>query len=186
MRWMIIGATLAMSACCLAADRDIAVVSMERLLKAHPETAVAEAALEQQAEEFETEGKELIETLRGLKDEYDSLKDQSQSKALSDKAREEKARLAGEKMEALREQQQMIRERATLRQKQFADQRRRMMMRIRLDLRGMVEEYARKKKYTLVVDSSAVGLSGVRAVVFNTEKVDITGEMLEIVGKMKD
>jgi hypothetical protein len=50
----------------------------------------------------------------------------------------------------------------------------------------MVEAYARKNKFELVLDSSAVGLSGVRAVVFNSDAFDITEAMLDLVGKKKD
>jgi Skp family chaperone for outer membrane proteins len=184
MRWTLIGALLALSACGAGADLEIAVVDMEQLLKAHPDTEAAEATLEQQAKEFESEAKELVQELRDLKEEYDGLREEAESTALSEKARREKAEVAQAKRQILKDKQRMIRETGALRQKQFADQRRRMMMRIRLDLRNMVEEHV-GKKYTLVLDSSAVGLSGVRAVVFSAKEVDITEALLERVRKKK-
>ena len=48
--------------------------------------------------------------------------------------------------------------------------------------REQIEAYARKHKLTLVLDASAVGLSGSPVLLHQEDKMDITADILKLVG----
>ena len=69
-----------------------------------------------------------------------------------------------------------------LRQKQLVDQEARMRRRIVRKIQERIREYVEKKGYLLVMDSSALGAGGVETVVYNSETIDITAEILKVIG----
>jgi Skp family chaperone for outer membrane proteins len=89
--------------------------------------------------------------------------------------------VAEAKLNTLRDCEMKIRERINQRQKEIADQKMRMQRRIVGKLREIVGKYSSEKGYTLVLDSSAMGISGVESVVYSKENLDVTEEVLKII-----
>ena len=163
----------------VAADLSVAVVDMERCIRAHPDTESSEAMLEEQAAEFEDEAKEMLEAYQKLEKEFESLTLESMSKALSDSARDEKRDAARAMRTELGEKERIVRETLVLRKKQLADRRARMKRKILSDIETVIREHAEQNKLDLVLDASSEGLSGAETVVFARAEMDITEAVVE-------
>lgn len=165
-------------------ESKVAVVDMERVMSAHPETKEAEGMLQKQADEFESEKDEMLTKFERLKKEFEDARQAADSKALSDEGRTKKREETEDKLTALRDYDNEVRQTAMLRQKQLTERKRRMRDRIVGKIRDAIRGYAAEKGLVLVLDSGAV-LENAGAVLFNTEKIDITTEIGKIVGAQK-
>jgi Skp family chaperone for outer membrane proteins len=179
-------ATLVLAAVCAtgwgAGVNGIAVVDMEELVKAHPKADSSRAVLRKQAEEFETEQKAMRAEYERLKKEFDAAREESDNEALSEAKRREKAKGAEEKFAALREYERKFRDTMTLRQQESADQRMRMRKQIVGDISETIRQYAQKHDLALVLDSASLGLTGSETVIYSRDSVDITGDILKLIG----
>lgn len=164
-----------------SAEAKTAVVDMGRVLKAFNETKAAESLLEKQKDEYEAEQKEMMAEREKLKKEFEVARDNARSKAISEKERESKLDIAEEKLNALRECEMKIRETTSSRQKELADQGMRMQRRIVTKLRGIIGKVAAEKQIDLVLDSAAVGISGVESVIYAGKALDITEDVIKVV-----
>jgi Skp family chaperone for outer membrane proteins len=168
-----------------SADVKIAVVDMARLVRAHGDTAPADAMLEKQMDEFRDEQKDMEVQYEKVKKTFDDARKEATDKALSEEAREGKMQVAEKKLTDVRDYERKIRETLSARQKQISDDSLRLRKRIVGKIREAVQEYAAKKGYTLVLDTAALSVSGVEIVLYSSDKVDITDDMLKIIGKSK-
>jgi len=162
-------------------DLRIGVVDMSRLVQSHPDTANADELLQRQAEEFEMEKDELLEKFKAMRGEFESIRSEASNKALSESAREKKRDEAREKLIALEEFQQEIRETTLKRQQQLSDQGDRMRRRIVGKIVEVVEKHASEKEYTVILDTANRGLSGVESVIYADKTLDITDTVLELI-----
>jgi outer membrane protein len=175
------GAVLA-AAAARGAELKLAVVDMERLIKAHPDTKSDLAVLEKQAEEFESENKSMREELDKLKTEFEDARDEARSSVLSEEARRDKTAVAEEKLMSLRKYEMEIRETIAVRQKQVGDQRLRMRRRIVGKIQDAVAEVAGAEKVSAVLDRSSLGVSGAEIVVYADDALDLTAKVMRAIG----
>jgi len=164
------------------AEQKIGIVDMRAVMQAYPEVKKADDILRAQVEEFEAEQEKMLEARETLRDEAVAAYEASRSKVLSEKGREEKKVLAEEKEAELRKLEVKLRETARMRRKQLADQEQRIRQRISGKLGDVISKFADGKGYTLILDSAAVSLAGVKTVLYHSEAVDITGEIVKLVG----
>ncbi|MCX7590591.1 MAG: OmpH family outer membrane protein, partial [Kiritimatiellae bacterium] len=106
---------------------------------------------------------------------------EAENKARSDIVREEKLEIEREKLLALKEYEQKLRETGRQRQRELSDQERRLRNRILDKIREVTRDYAKKHQISLVLDSSAAGMAGVEAVVYAEQALDITAEVIRLV-----
>src|SRR3989339_532804 len=163
------------------AEAKIVVVDMAKVMKAYSETKTAEALLEKQIEEFEAEQKDMMAERDKVRKEFESARESARDKALNEKERENKMDVAEAKLNTLRDCEMKIRERMNQRQKEIADQKMRMQRRIVGRLREIIGKYSSEKGYTLVLDSSSMGISGVESVVYSKDGIEVTEEVLKII-----
>jgi outer membrane protein len=167
------------------ADVKIGVVDMARLVKAHPDTPSADALLEKQLEEFQAEQKDMEDEFDKLKKAFDEARKEAGNKALSEEAREEKMQAAEEKLTAVRDYDRKVRETMGARQKQLSEQSLRMRKRIVEKIQEAVREYAAGKGFTVMLDSAALSVSGVEILLYASDKIDVTEDLLKVIGKSK-
>ena len=167
------------------AEAKIAVVDMARIVRGHPDTPAADSLLEKQLEEFQAEQKDMEGEFDKQKKAFEEARKEAINKALSESAREEKTQAAEEKLVAVREYDRKMRETLNSRQKQLSEQSLRMRKRIVEKIQDQIRAYAADKGYALVLDTAAVGMSGVEIVLFSSDKVDITEDLMKIIGKSK-
>lgn len=165
------------------ADERTAIIDMSRVMDAHPKTATNREILKKQISEFEDERDNMLKKLEELKVDFDKTRREAGNKALNDKAREKSLSMAEDKLVAIREYQQEAREKSSLRQKQINDLRIRMGKRVLEEVREVISEYARKEKIGIVLDSAGIAASGIEVVVYSSDKLDITDDIVKLVAK---
>jgi outer membrane protein len=161
------------------AEIKIAVVDAGRLLKEYHKTELADSQIQEQIEEFTAERDKLMTEHRQLKKDFEALRVESRSRALSEDARERKREQAEEKLVAVMEQENEIRETALSRKQQLEDESRRMHKRLVDEIRAVVRTYAQETGCTLVLDSSGLVASGFPEVLFHDPALDVTAEVLK-------
>lgn len=174
---------LAAAPAAFCGDLNIAVVNMELVMKAYPETQSSRLILEQQVEEFEGEQKEMLEELEEMNGEFREARDQSRNAALSEEAREKHRVIAETKFQELRERERQVKETAALRRRQLQDQQSRMRRRIIKKLREIVAGYCQGNDIDLVLDGAHPKAAGAESVVYCAEKLDITEAILGMIDK---
>jgi outer membrane protein len=162
-----------------SAELKIGVVDMARVMDTFPETKTAEAQLDKQKAEFEKERKDLLEDYRKLRESYEAAVKDADNPAWSDAERKKKTAAAEEKLSAVEDKRQMLRETSDLRQKQLQDQTLRLRQRILEKLRAAVSEYAESNGFTLVLDGAA-GTASLPPVIYRKSALDITDEIVKI------
>jgi len=168
-----------------SAEVKIAVVDMARLVRSHADTAPADAMLEKQMNDFQDEQKEVEADYDKVKKAFDDARKEATDKALSEEAREEKMQVAEKKLIAVREFERKSRETLSARQKQITEDSLRLRKRIVGKIKEAIQDYAAKKGYTLVIDTAAQSVSGVEVILYSSDKIDITEDMLKIASKGK-
>lgn len=163
-----------------AADGQIAVVQMDRLIKAHPTTKENLAVLKKQIKDFEDEQDKMIAERDSLEKTYRDAREEAENKALSEDVRGKKRQAAEDKLAALKELEKKRRETANLRQKQLTDQELRMRETIVSRIRDVIRDYTAKKGIIVVLNGSA-GVDGIEAVVYRVDKLDITEDILKLI-----
>lgn len=167
-----------------AADMKIAVVDMEQALSAHPDTKDAEALIQKQIEEFETERSAMLKKFDKMRKDFEDVRAESENKALSDEGRALKRKEAERKIEEMRDYEEQARESAGLRQKQIKDRKSRMRQRIVDDIKSVIREYSVKNGYALVLDAGPV-MDAFGVVVYNVDAMDITGSITKILAETR-
>lgn len=160
-----------------AADLKMATVDADRLLKGYRKTALMETHLEDQARDFTSEGEKMLGQHRRMKKEFDSLRAEARNSALNEAARDKRLQMAEDKLLEVMEYEARIRETALSRRQQLDDDRRQMRQKLIDEIRDAVREFARKKGYTLVLDSSAGAGGGFPPALYADGTLDITAEI---------
>lgn len=167
-----------------AKDMKIAVVDMELVMNAYPETKSSRLILEQQLDEAEKEQQGMLGDRAELEKKFKAAGEKAQNAAFSKDVREKNRIVAESILADLRELERDIRETATRRRKELGDRQARMRRRIVLKLRDIVKEYCEKNDITLVLDSAVPGTgTAPESVVYSVDKMDITDKILALISK---
>jgi len=176
-------ALLAVSAgCARGADVKVAVVNMERVLKASEEMVSARSTMDQKIEEYKAEKVRMLAELDTLKQEAEGAQEQAENKALSAEVREVKRELAREKIIRLGERERDINRTLRDRRKELSDREQALLQEIVAKYQEVVQAYAKREGFDLVLDASAQGLNGIEAVLYYGNALDITPAILKQIG----
>jgi len=178
---ILLTAVLLSGAAAHAADTRIAVVDMEIVMRAYPETESSQIILDQQIEEFESEQRQMLAEREDLEAEFREVRDKARNPALSEEAREKNRLIAEEKLEKLQAMERELRETASMRRKQLQDQQLRMRRRIVGKLRDIIGEHCKQAGIDLVLDSALPGQPSVESVVYSAPALDITEQVLALI-----
>jgi Skp family chaperone for outer membrane proteins len=121
-----------------------------------------------------------------LKKAFETARDEALNKALSEAGREEKMTAAQQKLAVLTEFTQKARQTAMDERKELAERKSRMQSRIVDKIRDSVKQLAASRGIELVLDSSALGMSGVEAVLFTADSLDLTDAVIAAIAGGKD
>ncbi len=161
------------------AEQRIAVVDMEKIMEASPDVDRVEDFVEKQEMDFKSEREEMIDKRNKLMAEFEEAKNDARNQALSEKGRSRKVEEAEEKLAALQDYQDKMQRNVMERRSQLREQRVRVHRRIISKLREKIGEYAGKKGYDLVVNSSGLGVDGIEVIVYSESSLDITDEVIK-------
>ena len=165
-----------------ASDMKIAVVDMELVMKAYPETKSSRLILEQQLSEFEKEQQGMLDDRDELEKKFKEAGLKAQNTALSSAVREKNRVIAEGYLDDLRTLESKIRETTNMRRQQLQERQLRMRRRIVKKLRTVIQGYCEKNGIKLVLDSAVPGGGNTpEAVVYNVDEMDITDQILELI-----
>jgi Skp family chaperone for outer membrane proteins len=165
------------------ADTRIAVIELQVLIQAHPDTKPNEALLEAQKKDMGEEQEQWLDESRGLKEKFNEAQKAANNPALSEDARDEELKVVQGTIEALRDFEKDYRELRVTRQKEFTDRNRRMYLRTVKEIRKIVVKYAEKKGYAIVISADDYPTGEPGAVMYASDAVNITSNIAELVEK---
>jgi Skp family chaperone for outer membrane proteins len=184
---MITGLVLAgfMAGVAGAADLKIAVVDTARILKEYYKTELAEAHIQRQLEDFSAERDKLMAQHKKLKQEFEMLRTESQNKALTEEAREKKKELAEDKLTAVIDFENTIRDKAAFRKKELEGEGRKIQGELGKSIKAAITACSQKGGYTLVLADGGLLGNGLESVLYADPQMDITDDVLKILNADK-
>jgi outer membrane protein len=179
----VLAVAIAVPGVCLAQGK-VAVVQMDKVVRAFPEAQDAEKTLKMVRDEYEKGLDKMEEKAKELQQAVESAAAEASDKAVSEAEREKRQEAARQKWGVYQEYQQKIRKERSDNQRDLADQEMRQFKRIMGKLRDVIAEYAAEQKLDLILDSAAVGVHGGQVVLFSADKLDITAAIVKRVETM--
>lgn len=179
---------LVMAAACgsgMGEGGKIGIVDMSKVLDACPDTEANRLIIESKVKEMEEEHNGMLDRITAQRSEFDAIRKEAGNKALSESARSEKIEKAEEKLTILRQLEKDLQETVNTRRREIGEQRMRMHRRTVEKLRDVIGKYAEKNGFSLVLDSSALGMNGVETVLYSVDKSDVTQDIVDRVKKEK-
>lgn len=164
-----------------AADLKIGVVKMDEVVRAFPDAKSADSRLKEQVDEYESERDLKIAKINDQKKLLEQAATEAQDKALSEAERDRKTDGVKEKLKALREMEQDLRELSSKQQRSLAEMEMRLRKHIMGKLKDIIGQYAKKNDFTVILDATAVGAGGVDVVLFSADKLDVTEAITQLV-----
>jgi outer membrane protein len=184
-RWLwLAGAAVLVAGSVRAAEMKIAVVNMEDVLAAHPDTKEAEGLIQKQVDEFEAEKSGLLEKFEKMRKDFDAARAEVENKALSEEGRLQKRKDAEKKLEEMRDFDEQVRQTTGLRQKQIKDRKSRMRARIVDDIKSVIRDYAQKNGFALILDSGPM-MDAYGMVVYSVDAMDVTAAISKILAETR-
>lgn len=168
-----------------AAELKIAVVDTARILKEYYKTELAEAHIQQQLDDFTAERDKLMAQHKKMKQEFETLRAESQNKALTEEAREKKKELAEEKLTTVIDFENTIRDKASSRKKELEGEGRKIQGELAKSIKAAITVCSQKGGYTLVLADGGLLGNGLESVLYVDSKMDITDEVLKILNADK-
>jgi len=169
----------------LAQGFKVAVIDLDTTFDEYHKTKLADTQLKEQAEDFNSERKSLVEEYEALQETFNAARDEAQNRALSEDVRDAKRNEAEEKLLELREYENKIRRFDQSRKKQLDDQSKRMRSRIVGEIQEQLEVYAVNLGFSIVIDYSGQSLNGIPVIMYSDDRIDITQEIIELINRGK-
>ncbi len=187
-RWLL--CVIAIFAVCAAgsahADERIVFVDMERVFNEYDKTQMADAQLKKQAEKFAEERDVMIAEVKKIQEECDELRASAMDEALSENAREEKSRLAEERLIEVQQKKDEVKRFSQLRSKQLEDQGKRMRKNIVEEIDHTVSTFARNNGFIAVIDSSAKSINAIKVVMYVDSRYDVTDDVIVLLNRVEE
>jgi Skp family chaperone for outer membrane proteins len=162
-----------------AAEVKAGSVALAKLYDEFYKTKIARRTFEDSVAAYRKDRTQRIEDFNKLNEEYQKLREESGSQALTQEKRDLKSKAAQEKLLELRKSQQAIQDFEQSSQQFLGDQQRRQTSQIMREVLEAVRKRAKDGGYTFVVDTSGVGSGGIPGAVYADEKLDFTDLVLK-------
>lgn len=154
-------------------------VSLDKLYAEFYKTKIARKTFEDSVAVYRKDRQQRLDDLSKLSDEFQKLREEAASQALTQEKREQKGKAAQEKAAEFGKARQAVQDFEQSSQQFLGDQQRRQNTAIMKEILETVRKKARDGGYTLMVDSSGLGSAGIPGAVYADEKLDITDLVLK-------
>ncbi len=168
-----------------AAELKVAVVDTARILKDYYKTELAEQHIQQQIGDFTAERDKMMAQHRKIKQEFETIRAESQNKALTEAAREKKKEQAEEKLAEVIDFEKTIQEKAASRKKELEGEGRKIQGELGKAIREAIRVTSEKGGYTLVLADGGLLGNGLESVLYVDPKMDVTADVLKILNADK-
>lgn len=162
-----------------ARDLKIGVVDMGRVFKDFYKTAQANARFESMRKDLQREKEAMEEDFKRLNADYQKVREEADSPALSEEVRQQKLRLSEERLEQLRihkgRYDEFLRKSDSLVREQMQTAHERILK----ELSEELQKLAKEENFDLVLDRSSDKLLGLPPVLFSKDQFDITDALLK-------
>lgn len=178
---------LLLSACLMAgsahAADDIVFIDLTEVFKNFYKTRLAQDQVQQQTADVKMEREIMEAEVKEMRDEIEILRTDSRDDTLSEEVRGNKRNQLEEKLVELQKRDQEIIDYAKLRQQQLEQQNARMSRKLFDEIHEVINDYAKEKGYTGVIDRAAQSRSGTQTVLYVDQKADITADLLLVLNE---
>jgi outer membrane protein len=157
----------------------IGTVDMKKVFESYYKTKDAEAKINEARNNAKKELEDRMEQAKKQLEEVKKLDEEIKNPALSEKSREEKAKVRGEKAAELQTMDREIREFQASREKQLQEQSVRMRGGIVEEINKVIEAKVKADNYDLVFDKSGPSLNGVPVVLYSKETYEFTNDVVK-------
>ncbi len=158
------------------ASETIAVMDLERTLKAFYKTGPAADELRDEVESRKVKLTEMEQKVRAAQEE-------AGNPALSEKARDGKMKVVRSSVKEYRAYERDLISYVETVKRDLLEQRMRMRKRFVKEVRGVVTKYAEKKKLNIVLDAAGGVSEWKSGVIFSKDGMDITDDIIKILNK---
>lgn len=162
-----------------AAQGRIATVDLRKVFDNYWKTKQADASLKDNASEKEKQHKEMMDTWKKTKDDYQKLLADANDQAVSQDEREKRKKSAEEKLKDLKEMEESILQFERGAKTGIEEQKRRMRDNIVTEIRAAVNARAKSAGYSLVIDSASESVNATPVILFTNGENDLTDEILK-------
>jgi Skp family chaperone for outer membrane proteins len=159
----------------------MAVVDMDKVVKAHPRTKADRAILQQYIEDYEAERGELLAKMEELAREFEALRVESEDDVLSAAKRDAKREMAKMKLEERMTLERQVRMMAAERQKELTNREVQMRKRVVADVSKVVQAVAAEAGMDWVIANSENELTAYSPVLVSPASADLTDKVLEAI-----
>ena len=160
-------------------DLKIGVVDIRKIFDSFERTADARKRIQEMRDGFTNERKVYIEGLRKIGDDLNSLREDIQNKTISEEEREKKKEAYLQKMQDFQLRERELRQFDMDREKIYQDARQRMQDDILKEISREIESKAKAEGYTLILDKSGLTTTGMSALPFAQDSLDITADIIK-------
>lgn len=166
----------------LAGD-NVVFVDLQEIFKRFYKTRLAQDQVKQQAGDIKMERETMEAEVKEMRDEVEILRADSRDQTLSEEVRENKRNQLEEKLVDLQKRDQEIIDYGKLRSQQLEQQNTRMSRKLFDEIHEVVNDYAKEKGYTGVIDRSAQSRAGTQVILYVDPQDDITADLLVVLNE---
>ncbi len=172
-------ACLGVSGVSAQTEQKIATINLKKVFDNYYKTKIADSRLKKRGAEFEKTLKSMYKEYQSAQKEYKQLIRGANDQVVSNQERQRKKKAAQKKLRQIRQLEKEVKQfdrtaKSTLQEKQ-----RRMREKIMKEVSGVVEQVAKSKGYTLVLDTAAKTINQTPALVYSNGQSDISDEVLK-------
>jgi outer membrane protein len=160
------------------AQTKIATVDLRKLFDNYYKTKLAQAAIQERADQLDKDDKSMKDDLKKGSEDYQALLEQANDQALSSDERDRRKQAAADKLKELQQSKAAIDQYERQAQTTLGEQRQRMRENILTEIKTAVTTKAKSAGYTLVLDTAAETVNGTMAVVYTNGDNDLTDAVL--------
>ncbi|MEX1045139.1 MAG: OmpH family outer membrane protein [Chthoniobacterales bacterium] len=161
-----------------AAQMKVGIVDMNKVFTSYYKTKDAEARLNDARAQAKTDLDGRLETLKGNMEQINKLEADTKKPELTADKREAAIKQRDEKINEVRNLDREIGEFRQTRERQLQEQFMRMRGDIVQDIMKVVESRVKSEGYDLVLDSSGLGISQVKIVLFSAPSMDFSDNII--------
>ncbi len=178
-------AALLGSASASAQNIKIGTVDMKKVFESYYKTKDAEAKINEARNNAKKELEDRMDVAKKTLDEVKKLDEEISKPELSKDAKEQKAKIRGEKAAELQNMDREIREFQQSREKQLQEQSVRMRAGIVDDINKIVADKVKAENFDVVLDKSGPSLNGVPIVLYSRDSYEFTDTVVTALNKNK-
>ncbi len=158
----------------------IGAVDMQKVFAEYYKTKKAEAELKDRAAGYDKELKASLAELQKTQEDGRKLQADSESPVYDEKKKAELRRVVEGKLQEFRIMQGRLEDMANSRKKDLAEQQSRIRGAIVEEINKVIQDYAKKNGFTIIIDRTGMTLSGVPPFVYVQESLDITADIIKL------